>query len=137
VAINIEKQVDYWKNSAKEDLKTAKILFTNKRFDACLFFCHLSLEKLIKGLVVIEIKDFPPYIHDLVRLAEIAKLKIDEDMEFELKIFTTFNISGRYKTDKFLFYKSCDRDYSQKYFDKAKNLYLWLRKKYPKKLKRR
>lgn len=42
----MKEQIDFWEKSAKKDIKTAEDLFNLKRYDACLFFCHLSLEKI-------------------------------------------------------------------------------------------
>ncbi|MEA2065116.1 MAG: HEPN domain-containing protein [Patescibacteria group bacterium] len=46
----INKQIEYWKKSADRNWKTATGLFQLKRYDSCLFFCHLTLEKILKGL---------------------------------------------------------------------------------------
>lgn len=45
---NINKQITYWKKSAERDWQTALDLFKTKHYDACLFFCHLALEKFLK-----------------------------------------------------------------------------------------
>ncbi len=74
----MNKQIDYWKKSADYNWKTALDLFKTKHHDACLFFCHLTLEKIIKGLVV-EYTDEPaPYIHDLANLATTANLTLSK-----------------------------------------------------------
>jgi len=72
--MNIKEQTDHWKHLAARDWKTARGLFEIKRYDACLFFCHLTLEKLLKGLVVFHTKQEAPYIHDLERLSVAANL---------------------------------------------------------------
>ena len=43
-----EDTVQKWRASAQEDLEVAKELFAGKRYPHCLFFCQLSLEKLLK-----------------------------------------------------------------------------------------
>lgn len=48
----IEKQIEYWRQAGLRGFKTAQDLYKTKHYDACLFFCHLALEKLLKGLVV-------------------------------------------------------------------------------------
>jgi len=48
--------VNYWLNSSIEDMKTSKVLFTNKRYAPCLFYMHISLEKLFKALIVQNLK---------------------------------------------------------------------------------
>ncbi len=47
--IDVEKQIDYWTSSAKDDLVTAKILIEKERYLHGLFFCHLVIEKALKA----------------------------------------------------------------------------------------
>ena len=46
---DIRKQISYWIDNAKSDLVTAELLIKEYRFLHGLFFCHLSIEKGIKG----------------------------------------------------------------------------------------
>lgn len=132
--MDLSKVAEYFKFSAERDWKTAQALFTSvKRYDACLFFCHIVLEKSLKFLVIKASGKLPPYSHDLVRLAILAGLKLTEKQKKNLRVITTFNISGRYDTDKKDFYKSCTKEYAGKYLEISKKLYLWLRKNYPEK----
>jgi len=129
----LEKQIDFWKKSAENDWKTARILFESKRYDACLFFCHLTLEKCLKGLVTEKTKKAVPYTHDLEKLAIVAGLKFS-DVQFEnLRVITKFNISARYENIKFDFYKTCTASYANDYLDISHKLFLWLKKQYRKK----
>lgn len=130
---NFNKQIKYWPESAEKNWQVAQSLFRNKHYDACLFFVHLSIEKLIKGLVVIETKKPAPYIHDLPKLANLAKLELSQEKRNHLRIITTFNIAGRYADDKYDFYKKCTKNYTQKNLFMCKEIFLWLKKEYPKK----
>ena len=47
---NIKSQIEYWRLSAERNWKTSLGLLKLKHYDACLFFCHLTLEKTLKGL---------------------------------------------------------------------------------------
>ncbi len=129
----LKKQADYWRISADKNWKIAKALFKLKHYDGCLFYCHLALEKLLKGLVVIKIKKPAPYKHDLAELANIANLKLSKEEVEELRILSTFNIFCRYDNTKFDFYKLCTKEYSEKYFKISNKKRLWLKKQYPKK----
>ncbi len=127
-----QKQIEYWKQSALRTWKVSLSLYKNKHYDACLFFCHLSIEKLLKGLITKQTQDNPPYIHDLKTLAKIAKVKISEEQNDQLGILTTFNIAGRYSDVKHDFYKKCTKNYTKQYLDVSKQLFLWLKKEYQK-----
>jgi len=129
----LQEQINYWRKSGKENLDAAQILFKNKHFDSALFFGHLSLEKMLKGLTVISTKKPALYIHDLEKLALIAKLEFNEEKAINLRSISDFNIAGRYKEIKFSFYKKCDKKYTEKHLKIIKELFLWLEKEYRKK----
>lgn len=129
--ININDHSTHWKTLATRDWKTAQALYEVKRYDACLFFCHLCLEKILKGIVMISTRKEAPFIHDLERLAILAGLNLNSDQITDLKSISAFNIAGRYSDYKFVFYKKCTRIYTQKYLSKTKELFLCLKRKYP------
>ena len=118
----------YWLTSSKQDFQTAEILFKNKRYHHALFFCHLSVEKMLKALVVYATKTAPPLIHDLVRLAEKADLSLTQQYKNDLAEITTFNIETRYDDYKLSFYKQATQQFSSKYLKKTKRILTWLNK---------
>lgn len=120
--------IKYWVRSAEEDLKTAKSLFRTKRYSHCLFFCHLFIEKILKALATKKIGKPAPYGHNLLRLAEMSGLKFLTKQLDLLDEINTFNIEARYNDYKFQFHKKATKKYTQKYFDKAEKIYLWLKK---------
>lgn len=128
----IKETSDYWKNTAEHDWGTVQALWKAKRYDACLFYCHLTMEKFLKGLVVLKSKDNSPFIHDLVELAKRANLDLDEEKIKALAVFTSFNLRGRYARDKFGFYELCTYKFTKPYFEQAKNIIVWLKKSYQK-----
>ena len=77
-------------------------------------------------------KNFPLATHDLVRLADMVGLDLeDETLEF-LDMVNTFNISTRYPDEKFKFYKLCTLEFTQENFTRIKEMREWLLKKiYP------
>lgn len=123
----------YWKDSARRNWETALSLFKSRHYDACLFFCHLTLEKILKALVVKKTNKPAPYIHDLAKLSEIAQLGMSESQIQNLRIITGFNMSARYDDVKLAFHKKCTKSYTKKYLEITKDLYLWLKKQYQKK----
>ena len=94
----------------------------------------MSLEKLLKAVVIKKIKDYPPYTHDLRKLAEIAGLDLNSKQKENLEIVSTFNIAGRYADEKIKFYKRYNRkEYAQKYLKITNDLLQWLKKRFQKK----
>ncbi|MCP4305594.1 MAG: HEPN domain-containing protein, partial [bacterium] len=52
MTFDADKTIKYWIDSANYDLETGKSLLIMKRFPYALFLGHLSLEKVLKALVV-------------------------------------------------------------------------------------
>jgi AbiV family abortive infection protein len=118
--------VKYWRTASKEDFDTAEILFQNKKYHHALFFCHLSIEKMLKALIVMSTKSAPPLIHDLVRLAEKAGLDPNEPQKDMLAEITTFNIGARYDDYKLSFRKKARKQFTLKYLKKTAEIIAWL-----------
>lgn len=101
----IKEVVLYWEETAKYSHKTMNGLFEIKRYSDSLFYGHIVLEKMLKAFVVLKTKDNPPLIHNLVKLAELAELKLSEEEKDLLDLATSFNVRCRYPDYKFSFYK--------------------------------
>jgi len=94
--MDVEKQIDYWRVSSDEDIAAAKSLLEKGHLRHCLFFAHLAIEKMLKAHVTGRTKDVPPRIHNLIRLAEIASIKLDPQQEQFLREFGVYQLEGRY-----------------------------------------
>ena|SRR3989338_1468108 len=125
-----DKYLLYWQETAHDALDTAKGLFKLKHFDYSLFFCHLALERLIKGLVYKKTKKPPFPIHNLVKLAHDARLKLTQESLDELSEITTWNIRARYDNIKRDFYKKATTEFTKAWFIKVNKIYLWLKNQY-------
>ncbi len=82
--MNTKKQIEYWIESAKEDINSSRNIFQNGNYDWSLFIGHLSLEKLLKACYVKENENIPPKIHRLDKLAESSGLSFSESHEHYL-----------------------------------------------------
>lgn len=125
-----DEAIKYWQDGAADDYETAEILFKEKKFHHALFFCHLTLEKLLKGLIIKNSVELTPPIHNLVILARRANLTISVDLEKELNEITTWNITARYDNIKRVFYKKATKEFSTMWFQRVKEIYKWLLKQY-------
>lgn len=125
---NTKTLVKYWRKLADEKWKTAEGLMKLKRYSDALFFCHLVLEAELKAVVVIKIGDNAPFIHQLVRLAKLAKLPVSKEQFADLKEITTFNVEGRYSEYKLAIYKKATKPFAEKYFEIVKDLRSWIKK---------
>ncbi len=122
--------VKFWRDRAEDDRITAKTLLEAKRYSAALFFVHLSIEKILKALIIERTDKAAPFIHDLLSLANVIKIELSSEQEKLLREINTFNIAARYDDYKMEFYKKADKNYTEKYFNSVDKLYLWLEKKF-------
>jgi len=118
-----KKLVNYWRETAAHDHEIMRSLFKTKHYDASLFFGHIVLEKILKALVVKETKNHAQYTHNLVKLVETSKIKLDEKELNLLKNVNDFNIEARYPEQKMQFYKLCTKNYAEKYIKEIERLY--------------
>jgi HEPN domain-containing protein len=121
--IDIDKQVEYWLNGAAEDWQVAQELVNRGRVRHGLFFAQLTLEKTLKAYVCRQTQDLAPRIHNLVRLAELAKLLLEQSQFDLLAEMNAFNIEGRYP-DLQLPMPSLEE--AQDYLKRAGEVYQWL-----------
>ena len=118
--------IEYWSTASKQDLEAAEILFENKKYHHALFFCHLSIEKILKAIIVKTTQEAPPLMHDLVRLAERTGIKISAKQKNELSEISTFNIEARYDDYKLSFHKKANKRFTSKYITMTKRILKWL-----------
>ena len=125
--INIAKQIEYWCNTAENDIETAKILITADKYIEGMFFCHLSIEKIIKTLVVKQTQNIPVRSHDLFYLIEIAKVDIPEEQSNFMQILMKYQLEGRYPE---FYLKVPSSDKINDYFNKTISLLLCFKRCY-------
>lgn len=119
----------YWLESAERNLEIAKDNFRLGHYDWSLFFCHLTLEKVLKAVIIKKGK-IPPPIHDLYRLTKIAGVEKDADYEESLKEISTYNIEARYDDYKRSFYKKATKAYTEKWIKVCEEIFIWIKKQF-------
>ncbi len=126
--MDMQEHIKYWVVSAEHDLETAETLYTAGKYDWCLFITHIVIEKILKAAYVLSHNnDIPPKIHNLVRLAELSAITFTKEELLFLDQINDFNLETRYPDYKLSFYKTCTREYTSEYFNKSKELYLWIK----------
>ena len=83
-AMDIERVKKFWIAGSDEDWRVARSLFSLTHYSHALFYCHLSLEKLLKAIVVQKTKRQSIYSHDLLILARIGKIALSQDQKEQL-----------------------------------------------------
>ena len=121
-----QEKVRYWITSAEHDWRVAGHLFEKKDYPYALFFGHLTIEKLLKAILVKRFDEPPPFTHGLVSLAEKADLAMSEQQIELLEIITDFNLEARYPDEKFSFYRKCTHQFAKDYLGKIEEIRKWL-----------
>jgi HEPN domain-containing protein len=125
-----EDLIKYWVFGSDKDFKAMQNMFKSKDYHWALFIGHLVIEKLLKALFVKvnEENVAVPKIHDLLSLANRAKLVLTEEQQNILDEITSFNINARYADYKLSFYKKCTKKYSEEKKKDIENIRKWLKK---------
>lgn len=122
-----DKLINYWIESSDDDFDTMLAMHESKRFSWALFIGHLMIEKLMKAYFVKINADYPPYIHNLLRLAELSELKLSADQEAKLATITAFNINARYDDYKRSFKQRCTSEFTAEWIEQLKAIRLWMK----------
>ena len=125
--MDVQKLVDHWVNSAEDDIKTVEALWESRRYHHCLFFCHLVVEKALKALVVKRTGEQALPVHNLIRLARDAGVKIPPEKEVDLEEINTFNVRARYQDYKLRFYKKATLEYTERWKRRSLEMFQWLK----------
>ncbi|MGD9994947.1 MAG: HEPN domain-containing protein [Salinivirgaceae bacterium] len=125
---NKDKLIKYWSDSSDEDFDTMITMYESKKFNWALFVGHLMIEKLLKALYVKINNDYPPFIHNLLRLAEKCDLELTDDQRLFLVTVTAFNINTRYDDYKMSFQQKCTPEFTTTWIENLKINRQWIKK---------
>lgn len=117
----------YWFVEAEEALQVAEHLLEKNDYSYALFFGHLAIEKLLKALFSDRRQAHAPQVHNLVRLAMLAGMELDDSRREALLLITAFRIEARYPDIKREFRKRCTAEYSEEQMATIRETYAWLR----------
>jgi len=126
--MDIQKQIEYWKTGAEEDLAAAQSLADKGHLRQGLFFAHLALEKMLKAHVVCKTKDVPPKIHALARLGHIGEVEMSKEQRDFLLEFGVYQLEGRYPDSQQM---PMSPPFVKKELAKAKEMLEWLKAQLP------
>ena len=125
-------KAEYWFDGVEYDLQTARAMLETRRFLYVGFMCHQAVEKALKGCFVTRKPDEElPYIHKLVRLANLSELSSEmegEQLDF-LDELSPLNVGTRYPEEKERLLQSLTPSYCRELLSKTEELCRWIRKK--------
>ena len=122
-----QKKYDEWYLQSDYDLETADYLLKSGRNIYCIFMCHLSLEKALKGLFTKRLNEVPPKVHDLVYfLDKLELIPNKEDKEFLVWI-NRKSITTRYTEDLRKMISQFSKEYTENIYQKTKTIQQWIK----------
>ena len=126
----IKKKVDYWFEMVFYDLETAKAMFESGRYLYVGFFCHLIIEKALKGHFWYKMQQEPPFTHNLVILSDRSELSKSLSMEQKILLseLMPLNIAGRYSHEKEEIGKILTKDHCNLLINKTEEFAKWIMK---------
>ncbi len=125
--LDVAQVVAFWMTEAEEALEVADHLVAKADYSYALFFGHLAIEKALKAQYVLRREQHAPPLHNLLRLARAAELKVDETTADKLTTVTAFNLEARYPDFKRTFRQICTPEYTAAQMSTIKELMQWLR----------
>lgn len=94
-----------------------------------LFACQQAIEKTLKALVTAKIKEYPPRTHNLVKLADISRLKLTEEDKLFLEKLSYYYLESRYPEEIIKISRQVNRRLAKVYLEKTKGIIKWLKQK--------
>ncbi|HNZ28570.1 MAG: HEPN domain protein [Candidatus Aerophobetes bacterium ADurb.Bin490] len=114
-----------WFKQAAYDIKSAETLFLKKQYIHCVFFCHLALEKTLKGIYVKKKGELPARTHNLLYFVEKLELKPEKEMDDFLTDLNSMSIPTRYPDSLAKMAKVFTRKRTKEMLDKSKGALKW------------
>ena len=122
-----EDRVKYWIDLSDEDFRVAKALLKLKHFLYVGFMCHQCIEKIFKAAYEYKTNNMPPFVHDLMLIAnraEIFEMLNNEQIDF-IERLSPLNIRARYPDYKKELTKELTKPVCENLIIKTQELQQW------------
>lgn len=125
-----DEAVNRWLEGAQKNLSACLDMAKSNHRDWALFIGQLTLEKLLKGLITKNTDTTPPFIHDLVKLSQLADIETTEAQKQNLAKITRFHVAARYEEIKSQLYSEATPEFTKEWLGKIQEFFLWFKKLY-------
>ncbi len=125
-----EKEVvDFWLSNAKEDIESAQIMLSAKKYLYVGFMLQQCMEKALKAYFIFKNKEQHPFTHNLLKLTQTTQL--DEILNKNQRQLI-LRLSPLYIETRYLEYKSnissiLTQAYCEKLLTETEELYVWIK----------
>ena len=126
-----EEKISYWMELADYDVVTAEAMYSTKRWLYVGFMCHQVLETTLQAYWCSSQESDPPYVHNLVRLAENSGIleEMTEEQRLFLDMMMPMNIEARYPSYKSALARELNETVCGQIIERTKNLKQWIENK--------
>lgn len=124
-----------WEIYAKADLDAGQRLFNSPKptrwtYLLVLWHCHQTIEKMLKRIIIAKGKELLK-IHDLLKLTNLSEIDLtdlSEEKKHFLEDLNEFYLRSRYPDLLCKPLSQPNKEFTQKYFNLTKKMFLWLKK---------
>lgn len=124
----INKRTSNWLKLAERDLSFAEEIYLNSNFRSYSpHYCHQAIEKLLKAIIVLKSDDSPPYIHNLVKLANLTGIVLSKEQKDALASLNPHYIGTKYPEDIAKMFRLYGKNKVAEIYQETKKLFKWLK----------
>jgi len=102
-------------------------MLKTERHIYCVFLCHLSLEKALKGLFIKRLNEFPPKLHDLIYFVDRISLLLETTHLNFLMWLNRMSIITRYPEDLRNMIKLFSQEQTNNVYEQTKTIQQWIK----------
>jgi HEPN domain-containing protein len=124
------KAPEEWIKQSQYDYESAESMFETGRFLYCVFMCHLSLEKALKGFFTRLKNSPPPHSHNLAFLVEQADLLLPDPLSRIVQKLNLVSVPTRYPDDLSRILKEFKKNVVRKILLETREVLNWLDKEF-------
>jgi HEPN domain-containing protein len=123
----MEKVVSEWVEISEYDLKTAEAMLATARYLYVAFMCQQAIEKILKALYVQQKGELPPRTHNLLYIADMLEMNMEEDNKTWLSQLNQFYLESRYPDERVELAMSIDKQKAREILDKTTGVWQCLK----------
>ena len=127
----MDDKVKYWLELAEYDLESAKVMLNGSRYLYVGFMCHQTIEKILKAYYTYKLNETPPHIHNLIKLADDAKIIEEMPDEYKrlLAELNPMNIKARYPSYRERIRNKLNKEECSNLMTKTEEVLSWIKNK--------
>ncbi len=122
----MENKYEEWYFQSDYDYETAVDMFKSGRYIYCIFMCHLSLEKALKGLLVKKTNEYPSKSHSLVYFADKIGLDLSDTNSEFLFMLNKISVPTRYPDDLRKLVSAYSKEKTESILKQTKEIQIWI-----------